>query len=100
VQGLLFWCLWLTLGQLPSFGNPGQAHSAANRLKGEALVWCVRAGMSSASVERVFGRPGLRSQFRDSPVAWWYPDLGVTVSFPARLSVPTGPVQQVLGGIE
>jgi hypothetical protein len=99
--------LALSVGQCrdPVYDGPahaerdGQIRSVVCRLKGEAPVWCVRAGMRPEQVEKVFGPPLLIDQFRGSPVAWWYADLGAMVYFPPRFFKPAGPVNRVLGGI-
>jgi hypothetical protein len=66
-----------------------QGLTVANQLKGMALVASVRAGMGPGQIQRMFGSPLLYSRFRDGPEEWWYPQLGVTVYFPVKLSRPT-----------
>ncbi len=77
-------------------GNPA---SVGERCKREALILCVRAGISPDRIERLFGPPLLTSRFRAGPTEWWYPQLGVTLYWPARMLKPASPAARVRGGI-
>jgi hypothetical protein len=73
----------------PAYADYGErAESVLGALKGEALAWCVRAGMGPDWVSWLFGSPLLQSQFNGDPVTWWYPELGVSVHFPPKLFRP------------
>jgi hypothetical protein len=101
-------CLALASGQLleeytgPAYAaQDSKARPLSVTLKGTALVLCVRAQMSPAVIEKLFGPSAGGSRFRGGPIECWYPELGVTAYFPARaFPPPPGGYERVSGNLE
>ena len=105
---VLCWCFALATDPLPTAEYTGPTYaeqggppaSVAARVRGQVLLWAVRAGAGPDWVEWTFGPPPVVGQFRLGPVEWSYPELGVTAYFPPRLLRPAGPAMRVQGGIQ
>jgi hypothetical protein len=108
MQAVVLWGALLTVALFPDteYASPAYANRGAGPeavedwCKREVLVLCVRAGLAPDWVERLFGPPLLTSRFRAGPVEWWYPRLGVTIYWPARLFKPACRVERVQGGMQ
>ena len=71
--------------------------SPANRVKREALVLCLRAGMDPIGAEQVFG--SVWAKWRAGPTVWWYYELGVTVRVRPKLFPAPLTSDRIRGGI-
>src|SRR5438874_2641936 len=110
MQFVIVFCLALSASPIsePEYTGPAYAEQDSNarpvvaRLKGAVMVWCVRLGMGPDRLERLFGSPFFSERFNTGPDEWRYPDLGVTVCFPAKLIKSNWlcPPERVHGGIQ
>jgi len=107
MQTIAYCCILMAASQLPDTEYKGLAYAdrSDKRLaavawsKREALILCIRVGLGPDKVKRLFGGPSLVSRFRDGPIEWWYPELGATVYWPARLFKPVAQVERVHGSV-